>query len=129
MSVYKEGYYAVELIRKNSTQIWPDACDMGAKTKQGDVLWNWAKQLCDWYGIKSTKKVEVFNEMNKVTSIYVSLMDEWKTGKTEFFKVTYTKASFSNLYSGFFEVEKVLAGTKQYSDLKATEKEQLALIV
>ena len=34
MSVYKEGYKAIEMIERSSKQIYSDACDFGAPTKK-----------------------------------------------------------------------------------------------
>lgn len=45
MAVYREGYKAIEMIEKSSKRIYNDACDYGAPTKSGDVIWNYAKQL------------------------------------------------------------------------------------
>lgn len=124
MSVYKEGYHAVQLIQSNSRQIWPDACDFGAPTKKDDVLWNWAKQLADWYGIKSTRKVTGLN-VSKQADIYISLMDEWKTGKTEFFHLIYYKTPSIKGYDGFFEITKV-TDSKLIAELTKAEEKQMA---
>ena len=115
MSVYKEGYHALELIEKNSKQIWQDACDFGAPTKEGDEVWNWTKQLVEWYGIPSTRKSTVYSKQNAEVSIIVSLIDEWavcdeiKTIEqaTEFYKITYFKHSIINA-DGFFTAERVV---------------------
>ena len=60
MSVYKEGYMCVETITNASIQIYPDACDFGAPTKQGDEIWNAAKQLVEMYGDEGTRTGEVY---------------------------------------------------------------------
>ena len=138
MSVYKEGYHAVELIQKQSKQIWPDACDFGAPTKEGDEVWNWAKQLTEWYGIKKTRTFHSFSHGTKQVSMIVSLMNEWKysddmdNGKrvneddyTEYFRVTYYKTK-NEQFDGFFEVEKV-TNPKLISKYKADMEEQMNL--
>mgnify|MGYP003488531941 CR=1 FL=1 len=116
MSVYKEGYHALEYISNQEKQIWPDACDIGSPAKEGDTLWKYAKQLCDWYGIKSTREVSVINSANKTVKVVVSLMDEWsvsdgiKTAKqaTQYFEVSYYKApNIPGGYDGFFAIEEI----------------------
>lgn len=124
MSVYKEGYHAVELIQKRSTQIFSDACDYGAPTKEGDELWKWVKQAVEWYGIKSTRGAHLISDREKQIEIIISLMDEWRYsddaeyGKrlnednyTEYFKITYFKTRMTRSLhpgnDGFFTVEKI----------------------
>lgn len=117
MSVYKEGYHALEEIHKSAKQIWPDACDFGTPVKEGSTLWNSIKQLCEWYGIKSTRAVSAADKKHRTVSIYVHLMDEWavsdgrKTEKeaTEFYKVTYNKTPGIPGYDGFVEYYKVIS--------------------
>lgn len=110
MSVYKEGFYIVELIQKNSKRIWPDACDYGALTKKGDELWNCVKQLFEWYGDdEKHRKLQKYGTGLTLTR-EVELIDEWSSQpKLITFKVTYTEsASFKKLgYDGMFEVEEV----------------------
>jgi hypothetical protein len=111
MSVFKEGYHALESIHKQAKQIWPDAGDFGAPVKEGSSLWNELKQLCEWYGIKSTRYASAPDKKHRTVSIYVHLMDEWavsdeiKTEKeaTEFFKVTYNKCPGIPDADGFIE--------------------------
>jgi hypothetical protein len=115
MSVYKEGYHALELITKEAKQIWPDAADFGAPVKKDSSLWNWIKQLTEWYGIKSTRYASAPDKKHMTASIYVHLMDEWavsderKTEEeaTEFYKVTYNKTPGIPNYDGFVEYYKV----------------------
>lgn len=131
MAVYREGYHAVESLQKASTQIYRDACDWGVPVKKNDRNWNLAKQACEWYGIKSTRKHHKF-ATGSTTEQYISLMDEWavsdgrKTEKqaTEFFKITYNQTSFIYLaerYDGFIEVEKVTNPTLINELTKAEE--------
>lgn len=76
MSVYREGYKAIEEIKKRSVQIYSDACDYGAPTKNGDSIWNYAKQLVEWYGIKGTRKENRYQTGASVEN-EVKLIDEW----------------------------------------------------
>ena len=92
MSVYKEGFYAVDLITKASRQIWNDSADFGAPTKKGDNIWAWTKQLVEWYGVEGTKKVERYSTGTSVSQT-VELMDEWNTGKTIRYSVNFVTVS------------------------------------
>lgn len=67
MSVYKEAVHAVNLIRSKSRQVWNDSADFGVPVKKGDDVWNQAKLLVDWYGVKGTR-----NEHNYATGTTVS---------------------------------------------------------
>ena len=104
MSVYKEGYHAIELIKKKSVQIYADACDFGAPIKIGDELWNWVKQLADWYKVEGTREAGSWG-----VSITVELMDEWNTGAEERFRVTYcrTKIGECKGFDGFVNVVRI----------------------
>lgn len=106
MSVYKEGYYAVELIKKQSKQLYADACDFGAPVKKGDDLWNWAKQAIDWYGNPKTRKQDNYGTGTTVSQV-IELMDEWNTGKEEHFKITYTTTRRDKRMDGFLTVSKI----------------------
>jgi len=125
MSVYKEGYHAVELIQKGYKQIWPDACDEGTPVKEGDQTWKWVKQLCEWYGIKSTREVSVINAGNKTVKIVVSLMNEWQPPyQVQYFEVSYYKAPrIPGGYDGFFAIEEITNPT-YIQKLKIAEKAQ-----
>ena len=76
MSVYKEGYHAINEIQAQSVQIYSDACDYGVPCKKGDSTWNLTNQLATWYGDKDTKKVNAYST-GKSVDITVTLMDEW----------------------------------------------------
>jgi len=88
MSVYKEGFYAVEEITKASRQIWNDSDDFGAPTKKGDGIWALTKQLVEWYGVPNTRKEERYSTGAAVSHV-VELMDEWNTGNTFRYLVTF----------------------------------------
>lgn len=106
MSVYKEGFYAVELIQKSSKQIFPDAADFGAPVTKGDSLWNWVKQLVDWYGVKGSRKEYTYPTGATVEST-VELMDEWNTGKVFQFKVTFVKSTSLKGMTGYVYVDQL----------------------
>ena len=76
MSVYKEGFYAIEQLQKNSKPIFPDSADFGCPIKKGDNFWNLANQLVDWYGDKTTRKYVKYSTGESVRCV-VTLMDEW----------------------------------------------------
>lgn len=76
MAVYREGFYAKEQIEANSIQIFNDACDFGAPTKQYDILWNYAKQLVEWYGEKDSIERHRYSTGRSCKAI-VTLIDEW----------------------------------------------------
>lgn len=113
MSVYKEGYHAVELITKRSKQIFSDAADHGAPTKKGDEIWNAAKQLVDWYGVKGTRKEHKYASGQTVAH-QVTLMDEWAVSDgrkteaqaTDLYVVTFTSCTSGACkgYDGFVMV-------------------------
>jgi hypothetical protein len=125
MSVFKEGYHALELIHKSAKQIWPDACDFGTPVKENSVLWNSVKQLCDWHGIKSTRYASAPDKKHRTVSIYVSLMDEWTAPyPTEFFKVTYNKCPGIPDADGYLEFWKVTDAT-QINELTKAEEAQM----
>lgn len=76
MSVYKEGFYIVDEIKKHSCPIYPDTCDFGAPVKKNDTMWNMAKQLGDWYGDKKTRKSAKYQTGVSV-DIDITLVNEW----------------------------------------------------
>lgn len=76
MAVYREGYMIVEQIEKGSIQIYSDACDYGYPTRKGDFIWNAAKQISDWYGLKGTRIVNKYGT-GYDASIDIELIDEW----------------------------------------------------
>lgn len=116
MSVYKEGYSAVELISNNSKRIFDDACDWGAPTRKGDKIWNAANQLCKDYGVKGSRVVNRYLSGRSVKQ-QVVLIDEWsvsderKTIKqaTEKYEVTFvscTKGACKG-YDGYIVIVKL----------------------
>jgi hypothetical protein len=76
MAVYREGFIALEKIQKSSVRIFNDACDWGSPVNKGDSIWNYAKQLAEWYGDKETRKVNRYSTGTSV-DIEVTLIDEW----------------------------------------------------
>lgn len=105
MSVYKEGFYAIELIQKNSKQLFQDAADYGAPVKKQDQLWGWVKQLCDWYGVEGSRQEHRYGTGVTVEQ-NVSLMDEWNTGKKIYYKVVYVSAKLPG-YDGYVYVKQI----------------------
>ena len=106
MSVYKEGYYAIQLIQQRSRQIYPDAADYGAPTKQGDDLWMWVKQAIDWYGVKGSRQQTNYSTGATVSHV-ISLIDEWNGGYEDQFRITYTTTRNNESHDGYFTVERV----------------------
>lgn len=100
MSVYKEGFHAVELIKKNSRKIWNDAADFGAPVKKGDEVWNWTKQLVDWYGVEGSRKEERYATGVTVKN-RVSLLNEWTDGGEVMYEVTYVSVSNNKNLDGY----------------------------
>ena len=124
MSVYKEGFYAVNAIERASKQIYPDACDYGAPTTKGDSLWKYAKQLFDWYGIKSTRQQENY-ETGKSVEAYVHLIDEWQTGDDIFYRVFYVTATrIPGGGDGIISVEKI-TDVNKIRELKRLSEEEM----
>jgi len=76
MSVYKEGFYAINEIKKSQIQIFNDSCDFGVPVRKGDRIWNLAKQLSDCYGDKNTRKANSYST-GKSVDITVTVIDEW----------------------------------------------------
>ena len=106
MSVYKEGYYFINLIEKASKQIYPDACDFGAPIRKGDTLWNGMKQIVDWYGNPDTKKVVTYGTGATVSCV-IELIEEWRTGREEHFKLTYVTTRGDKNMDGYAYVERI----------------------
>jgi hypothetical protein len=106
MSVYKEGFYALQMIENQSTQVFTDSCDFGAPTKKGDQIWNAAKQLVDWYGDKATRRVEKYGTGITVTT-RVTLLDEWTTGQEYVYDVSYITLRNHKKMDGYIYLQKI----------------------
>jgi hypothetical protein len=100
MSVYKEGFHAIALIKQNSRQIYPDAADFGMLVKKGDQNWNWTKQLCDWYGVKETRVFEKYATGHTLSQV-VSLMNEHGDHKEVKYCITYVSVDGKRETKGF----------------------------
>lgn len=102
MSVYKEGYYIIQQIKENSTQIYTDACDYGAPVTKGDSMWNMMRQLVDDYGLPETRWV---SGNGKTVSIHIKLLDEWADGGEEIWLLEYTTINNKCCkYDGYVDV-------------------------
>lgn len=105
MSVYKEGWYAVRIIQNRSIQIEPFSADYGAPVRKGDGIWNWTKQLAEWYGVPNTRQVNTYSTGTTV-SIMIRLMNE-STCKYHTFRLTYVTTHHHPEWDGYVEVEEV----------------------
>lgn len=117
MSVYKEGWYAVQEIEQSSRQVFQDAADFGVPVHEGSRIWNLLKQTADFYGVEGTRKVERYST-GATASIDIDLMHEGdvKRGKTERFRLVYVKfnrptklqpySTNGTKYDGYAYVEK-----------------------
>ena len=145
MSVYKEGYRALEIIQNAGSRIYDDACDFGALTNKGDTIWNNMKQLVEWYGEKGTRKFHKYETGFTVVQT-VKLMDEWSVSDghktigqaTELYKVTYVNSKLGikvrrSRYDGYVYIEKIEQVTnccgcaKQVEDPNPKNKNGLVL--
>lgn len=93
MAVYREGYFLLEQIYKNTKQVFNDAADQGAPVKKGDQLWNFLQYSVKAYELPETRKVE-----GGILSVQIKLIDEWAVSDarktvenaTEFYLIEYT---------------------------------------
>jgi hypothetical protein len=116
MSIYKEGYHALNEIQSQQIRIYDDACDFGVPVKKNDSNWNLAKQLFAMYGDKTTRKQHDYSTGSNVYSFF-TLIDEWsvsderKTLKqaTETYSMHYTtcKTGKCKGYDGFVSIHKI----------------------
>lgn len=86
MSVYKEAYFVIAEIIKQSVQIYPDACDFGVPYRKGDKNFTMVKEMLAPYGNEKTKKVNQY-AIGKDASIVIEVMDEWDSGAEEKYKL------------------------------------------
>lgn len=133
MSVFKEGFYIIQNLLKKQHRIYPDACDTGVLVNSGDSNFNACKQLCDWYGIKSTKSATEY-ETGKSCRMYVHLIDEWKTGESIYYKIEYVKVKKGikingEMFEGYIYIEIVDSPyiAKQLSDMIVLERKMTAI--
>lgn len=110
MSVYKEGFSALSQIEANSHRIYDDAADFGALSNPGDAIWNAAQQLIHFYSEEGTRVASRYSTGASVNQEF-SLMDEWNTGDTFYFRLYYCsvnkgiKGRDGKRYEGFFTIE------------------------
>lgn len=76
-AVYREGYMCLDIIQKNSVQIYNDAADFGALFNRGDKIFNAAKQLIEWYQKEGTEIKRHKYETGEDAEAIVQLIDEW----------------------------------------------------
>ncbi len=100
MSVYKEGFYAVEKISKASRKIYTDSADFGAPTKKGDDIWAWTKQLVEQYGVPNTRNAEYY-ETGTTVSQTVELVDEFNSGQIMRYFVSFTTVTDNPNMDGY----------------------------
>lgn len=74
MSIYREGYYALEVYTQKKQRIFNDAFDEGVFVKKGDKNWNMFKMLADMYvDDPKTRKMITSNQVQ----VEFSLINEW----------------------------------------------------
>lgn len=73
MAVFREAFNAMELIQKNSSQVFSDAADYGAPYVKGDKIWDACQQLASYHD-PGTEKSEKWKG-GKTLEIIV--IDEW----------------------------------------------------
>ena len=105
MSIYKEAVHAVNLIKRNSQRIYPDAADYGASVKKGDEIWNWAKQLVECYGVKGSRRVTKYGTGTSVTSLVEYMPDEHHSPRVVQVRVTYTTTRQDKFRDGYITIE------------------------
>lgn len=110
MSVFKEGFRILEDIHKHSIRLYDDAIDFGCLTKEGDAHWNSIRQLVQMYGEKGTRSEFDLGGCSQVIQ-EVQLMDEWQTGDTFVYKVSYCSLKkcykYKKMYDGFISIDHI----------------------
>jgi hypothetical protein len=113
MGVYKEAEHAIKLITQRSVQIYPDACDFGALCNKGDEIWNWGKQLVDWYQDKKKPIVrEHYGTGQSCSAVVIVGSDNSERDITKKYKVEYVgvkkRINYNGKkYDGYFHVYEV----------------------
>ena len=116
MSVYKEGFKAIELIERSSVQIFEDASDFGAPVRKGDMLWNMMAGAVESYLVPGTRKVSRYATGRTVTAA-IKIVDEWAVSDeiktieqaTEYWMITFTSCESGKCkgYDGYISVAKI----------------------
>lgn len=110
MSVYKEGWHAVNVLETRQRPVFDDAADYGVPVIKGDDNWNLTKQLVDWCGDKETREVHRYMTGTTATVI-VELIDEgdMNRGKITKFRVEFTshKRTGRCHFDGYVTIEKI----------------------
>jgi hypothetical protein len=106
MSVYKEAVHAIKLIQSRSKRVYSDACDFGVPVRKGDEIWNWAKQLVDWYGEEGTREVTKYSTGTTVSHLVSYMPHEHQSARFERVKVVYVTTRHEQNMDGYIYVEK-----------------------
>lgn len=113
MSVYKEGFAAINILKNEMVKLTEYSYGVGAPVDINDKIWNVAKQLVESYGIEGTRKeTQLFGKTYKVSQL-VRLVDEWAVADkrktleqaTEKYKVTYNTGYCAGK-QGYFTIER-----------------------
>lgn len=74
MSVFKEGYKAIETIQRNTQQVFNDACDAGAPVYIDGVIWKVIQTLVNY--LDDDERAGIVRT-NEGCTCKVTLIDEW----------------------------------------------------
>jgi hypothetical protein len=107
MSVYKEAVHAINLIKKNTKRIYPDACDEGTPVRKGDEVWNWAKQLVEWYGVEGSRKVVKYSTGTTVSNRVRYMPNEHGSSVYKTVTLTYVTTRHDKDIDGYIILEEV----------------------
>ena len=105
MSVYREGFYAKEMI-ENSSILLTQFNEKAAPVNPDDVLVKLANRAIECYGVKDEMLAKYPKENIKMplpdlgtkARRYIHLMDEWRTGDEFIYCITYrvVRAGFAH---------------------------------
>tara|TARA_R110001599_G_scaffold162598_3_gene351854 strand:+ start:2511 stop:2861 length:351 start_codon:yes stop_codon:yes gene_type:complete len=114
MSVYKEGYSAVQKLTEAQTQVYPTSCDYGAPVNKGDRLWNIASLLVKDYGLDGSRKITTYATGQSV-EVKIELINEWAVSdrrKTleeaiDHFTLSFVTTQLLDWHDGYITIEKI----------------------
>ena len=109
MSVFKEGYMIVSMIKNKSEHIYSDASDYGVPVRKGDHIWEAAKQLVEWYGLEGTRYEDKYHTGRSVRHD-IELMDEWNSGRIERYRVYFTSCNMGKCigHDGYISINELI---------------------